>query len=123
MGGSWELFGASRSTKEGLEIRLGTLLGLVGSLLAADDGFGSVLGLSLARFGCSRGPFEGCFGIRQAVCDHQNCLSELRNLMVLVPDVVVAVVLVVVIVVMFVVAPFISHFSSARPGGMREAIE
>ena len=98
-------------------------MGLVGSLLAADDGFGSVLGLSLARFGCSRGPFKGCFGIRQAVCDHQNCLSELRNLMVLVPDVVVAVVLVVVLVVIFVVALLFCHFSSARPGGMREAIE
>ena len=36
------LFAASRSTKEGLEIRLGTLLGLVCSLLAADDGLGSV---------------------------------------------------------------------------------
>ena len=123
LGGSWELFGASRSTKEGLQIRLGTLLGLVCSLLAAEDGLGSVLGLSLARFGCSRGPFKGCFGIRQAVCDHQNCLSELRNLMVLVPDVVVAVVLVVVLVVIFVVALFFCHFSSARPGGMREAIE
>ena len=42
LGASWELFGASRSTKEGLEIRLGTLLGLVCSLLAAEDGLGSV---------------------------------------------------------------------------------
>ena len=79
LGGSWELFGASRSTKEGLQIRLGTLLGLVCSLLAAEDGLGSVLGLSLARFGCSRGPFRGCFGLRQTDFDHQNCLSELRN--------------------------------------------
>ncbi len=54
LGGSWELFGASRSTKEGLQIRLGTLLGLVCSLLAAEDGLGSVLGLSLARFIPSR---------------------------------------------------------------------
>ena len=98
-------------------------MGLVGSPLAADDGFGSGLGLSLARFGCSRGPFKGCFGIRQAVCDHQNCLSELRNLMVLVPDVVVAVVLVVVLVVIFVAALFFCHFSSTRPGGIGEAIE
>ena len=79
LGGSWELFGASRSTKEGLQIRLGTLLGLVCSLLAAEDGFGRVLGPSLARFGCSRGPFRGCFGLRQTDFDHQNCLSELRN--------------------------------------------
>ena len=98
-------------------------MGLVCSLLAAEDGLGSVVGLFLARFGCSRGPLKGCLGIRQADFDHQNCLSELRNLMVLVPDVVVAVVLVVVLVVIFVVALFSCHFSSARPGGMREAIE
>ena len=42
LGGSWELFGASRSTKEGIQIRLGTLLGLVCSLLAAEDGLRSV---------------------------------------------------------------------------------
>ena len=48
--GSWELFGASTSTKEGVQIRLGTLLGFVCSLLAAEDGLGSVLGPSLARF-------------------------------------------------------------------------
>ena len=52
---SWELFGASRSTKEGLQIRLGTLLGLVCSLLAAEDGLENVLGPSLARFWYSRG--------------------------------------------------------------------
>ena len=51
LGGSWELLGASRSTKEGLKIRLGTLLGLVCSLLAAESGLGRVLGPSLARFG------------------------------------------------------------------------
>ena len=96
MGGSWELFGASRSTKEGLQIRLGTLLGLVCSLLAAEDGLGSVLGPSLGRFGCPRGHFKGCFGIRQADFDHQNCPSELRYLLfcvaVVVADIVVAVV-------------------------------
>ena len=42
LGVSGELFGASRSTKEGLEIRLGTFLGLACSLLAADDGLESV---------------------------------------------------------------------------------
>ena len=41
LGLSWELFGASGSTKEGLQIRLGILLGLVCSLLAAEDGLGS----------------------------------------------------------------------------------
>ena len=76
LGGSWELFGASRSTKEGPQIRLGTLLGLVCSLLAAEDGLGSVVGLHLACFGCSRGPCKGCFGIRQADFDPQNCPSE-----------------------------------------------
>ena len=59
LGGSWELFGASRSTKEGLQIRLGTLLGLVCSLLAAESGFGSVLGPSLARFGAPEGLLGG----------------------------------------------------------------
>ena len=42
LGVSSRLFGASRSTKEGLEIRLGTLFGLLRSLLAAKDGLGSV---------------------------------------------------------------------------------
>ena len=54
LGGSWELFGASRSTKEGLQIRLGTLLGLVCLLRAAENGLGKVLGSSLARFIPSR---------------------------------------------------------------------
>ena len=49
MGGSWELFAASRSTKEGFQIHLGTLLGPVCVLLAAEDGLASVVGLSLAR--------------------------------------------------------------------------
>ena len=66
----------------------------------------------------------------------KTAFSELRNLMVLVPDVVVAVVLVVVLVVIFVAALFFCHFSSdkqtrvivsllpsTRPGGMRGAIE
>ena len=42
LGVSWELLRASGSTKEGLQIRLGTLLGLVCSLLAAEDGLRSV---------------------------------------------------------------------------------
>ena len=59
MGVSWELLRTSGSTKEGVQIRLGILLGLVCSLLAAEDGLGSVVGLFLARFGCSRGPLKG----------------------------------------------------------------
>ena len=42
LGVSWELLRASGSTKESLQIRLGTLLGLVCLLLAAEDGLGSV---------------------------------------------------------------------------------
>ena len=75
-GVSWGLLGASRSTNEGLQIRLGTLLGLVCLLLAAEDCLGKVLGPHLARFGCSQGPLDGCFGIRQADFDPQNCPSE-----------------------------------------------
>ena len=56
-GVSWELFRASGSTKEGLQIRLGTLLGLVCLLLAAEGGLGKVLGSSVTRFWCSRGLF------------------------------------------------------------------
>ena len=41
LGVSWELLRASGSTKEGLQIRLGILLGLVCSLLAAEDDLGS----------------------------------------------------------------------------------
>ena len=48
LGVSWEFLRASGSTKEGLQIRLGTLLGLVCSLLAAENGLGRVLGPSLA---------------------------------------------------------------------------
>ena len=54
LGVSWELLRASGSTKEGLQIRLGTLLGLVCLLLAAEGGLGRVLGSSLARFIPSR---------------------------------------------------------------------
>ena len=54
LGGSWELFGASRTTKEGLQVRLGTLLGLVCLPRAAGGGLGKVLGSSLACFIRSR---------------------------------------------------------------------
>ena len=54
LGVSWELLRASGSTKEGLQIRLGTLLGLVCLLLAAEGGLGRVLGSSLACFIPSR---------------------------------------------------------------------
>ena len=70
LGFSWGLSGASRSTKRGLQFRLGTPLGLVCSLLAAEDGLESVPGPSLSRFWCSRGPFGGCLGIRQTDFNH-----------------------------------------------------
>ena len=59
LGVSWELLRASGSTKEGLQIRLGTLLGLVCSLLAAESGLGRVLGPPLARFGAPEGLLGG----------------------------------------------------------------
>ena len=139
LGVSWEIFRASGPTKEGLQIRLGTLLGLVCSLLAAEDGLGSVVGLSLARFGCSRGPSKGCFGIRQADFDHKNSPSELRYLifscsscffvrvLVFVPVSVCLLVLAVVVAAVVVVVVLVSllpcNFSSTRLGGMRGAIE
>ena len=43
LGVSWELLRVSGSTKEGLLSRLGALLGLVCSRLAAGDGLGSVV--------------------------------------------------------------------------------
>ena len=54
LGVSWELRRASRSTKEGLQIRLGTLLGFVCLLLAAEGGLGKVLMSYLARYILSR---------------------------------------------------------------------
>ena len=44
----------SRSTKEGRQIHLGTLLGLVCSPLAAGDGLGRMMGLSMSFFHSSR---------------------------------------------------------------------
>ena len=72
LGGSWELFGAPRSTKEGLQIRLGTLLGLVCSLLAAEDGRESLLGPYWARFCCLWKPFGRYFVLRLLDLDFQN---------------------------------------------------
>ena len=59
MGLFWEVFRASRSTKEGLQIRLGTLLGLVCSRLAAEDGLGSVVGRIWLVFGAPEGLLGG----------------------------------------------------------------
>ena len=51
LGVSWELLRASGSTKEGLQSRLGTLLGFVCSRLAAEDGLGNVVGCIWLVFG------------------------------------------------------------------------
>ena len=60
LGVSWELLRASGSTKEGLQNRLGTFLGFVCLLLAAEGGLGKVLGrlwLVLSSLGASWGRF------------------------------------------------------------------
>ena len=51
LGVSWELLRASGSTKEGLQIRLGTLLGFVCLRLAAEDSLGNVVGRLWLVFG------------------------------------------------------------------------
>ena len=70
LGVSWELLRASGSTKEGLQIRLGTLVGLVCSLLAAEDGRESLLGLLWLVFGAPGGLSGGYFGLRGNDFDH-----------------------------------------------------
>ena len=104
LGVSWELSGASRSTKRGLQFRLGTPLGLVCSLLAAEDGRESLLGPSLARFWCSPGPFRGCFRLRLTALNPQNCPSEFDTLFFLVAVVVAGVAVAAAVVVLVVVA-------------------
>ena len=59
LGDPLEAFGASRSTKKGLQIRLGTLLGFVCSRLAAEDGLGSVVGRLWLVFGAPEGLLRG----------------------------------------------------------------
>ena len=49
LGVPWELLQAYGSTREGLQIRLGTLLGFACLLLAVEGGLGKVLGSFLAR--------------------------------------------------------------------------
>ena len=70
--GSWELFGASRLTKKGLQIRFGTPLGVICLLLAAEDSPEHVLGPFRARIWCSQWPFGGCFRTRRTDFDIQN---------------------------------------------------
>ena len=72
LGVSWELLRASGSTREGLQIRLVTFLGLVYLLLAAEDGRESLLGPYWARFCCLWKPFGRYFVFRLLDFDYQN---------------------------------------------------
>ena len=104
LGGSWELFGASRSTKEGLQIRLGTLLGLVCSLLAAEDGLGSVLGLSLARFGAPESLLGGVLASVKPISTIKTALPSFDTLFYLA---VVVVVLLLLLLVFYLICHFV----------------
>ena len=72
MGVSWEILRASGSTREGVQIRLGSLLGLVCLLLAAEGGLGKVLGSFLARFIPSR-------SLLGSILSSQTHLPTLKN--------------------------------------------
>ena len=123
------LFGASRSTKEGLQIRLGTLLGLVCSLLAAESGIGSVLGPSLARFGAPEGLLGGVLASVKPISTIKTAipifdiLLFLALVLVLLLLLAFLLLLVLVLVVVLVVSLLRCNFSSTRLGGMRGAIE
>ena len=67
LGVSWELLRASGSTKEGLQSRLGTLLGFVCSRLAAEDGLGSVVGCIWLVFGAPDGLLRGVLASVQTI--------------------------------------------------------
>ena len=130
LGGSWELFGASRSTKEGLQIRLGTLLGLVCLLLAAENGLGRVLGPPLARFGAPEGLLGGVLAsvkpistIKTAIPIFDILLFLALVLVILLLLLVFLLLLVLVLVLLLVVSLLPCNFSSTRLGGMRGAIE
>ena len=128
LGGSWELFGASRSTKEGLQIRLGTLLGLVCSLLAAESVLGRVLGPPLARFGAPEGLLGGVLASVKPISTIKTAIPIFDILFFLALVLVILLLvflllLVLVLVVVLVVSLLPCNFSSTRLGGMRGAIE
>ena len=131
LGVSWELLGASGSTKEGLQIRLGTLLGLVCSLLAAESGLGRVLGPPLARFGAPEGLLGGVLASVKPISTIKTAIPifdillflALVLVIILLLLLVFLLLLVLVIVVVLVVSLLPCNFSSTRLGGMRGAIE
>ena len=127
MGLSWDLFGASRSTKEGFQIRLGTLLGLVCSLLAAEPGLGRVLGPSLARFGAPEGLLGGVLASVKPISTIKTAIPIFDILfflaLVLVILLLLVFLLLLVLVLVLVVSLLPCNFSSTRLGGMRGAIE
>ena len=129
LGVSWELLRASGSTKEGLQIRLGTLLGLVCSLLAAENGLGRVLGPSLARFGAPEGLLGGVLASVKPISTIKTAipifdiLLFLALVLVILLLLVFLLLLVLVLVLVLVVSLLPCNFSSTRLGGMRGAIE
>ena len=129
MGVPGELFRASGSTKEGLQIRLGTLLGLVCSLLAAENGLGRVLGPPLARFGAPEGLLGGVLASVKPISTIKTAipifdiLLFLALVLVILLLLVFLLLLVLVLVVVLVVSLLPCNFSSTRLGGMRGAIE
>ena len=80
LGVSWELLRASGSTKEGLQSRLGTLLGFVCSRLAAEDGLGSVAGRLWLVFGAPDGLLGAVLASVKAISTIKTAFSELRYL-------------------------------------------
>ena len=129
LGVSWELLRASGSTKEGLQIRLGTLLGLVCSLLAAENGLGRVLGPPLARFGAPEGLLGGVLASVKPISTIKTAipifdiLLFLALVLVILLLLVFLLLLVLVLVLVLVVSLLPCNFSSTRLGGMRGAIE
>ena len=121
LGVSWELFRASKSTKEDLHIRIGTLLGLVSSLLAAENGLGRVLGPPLARFGAPEGLLGGVLASVKPISTIKTAFPIFDILFCLALVLVLALVLALVLVVVVSLLP--CNFSSIRLGGMRGAIE
>ena len=86
MGVSWELLRTSGSTKEGVQIRLGTLLGLVCLLLAAENGAGASWGCFWLVLGAPEGLFtlvlsapEGFSRVEIGLTDAKNLAKKHKN--------------------------------------------